>query len=197
MQRAGGEPWRPADDAAPPTGPCQRFPCGVNARCTPSDPPKCLCDAGYSGNPYEGCRDIDECRNSPCAPGASCINEKGNFKCICPPGTKGDPLGSGCTGSATGCASDSDCDGTLACESGQCVNPCQQLPCGANALCEPENHAAWCRCLPGFKRAAESDDCVSGELKRRPSHPLGVVAFLHCFYIHMLIVVTSFLETSS
>lgn len=30
--------------------PCERFPCGINARCTPSDPPKCMCEIGFRGN---------------------------------------------------------------------------------------------------------------------------------------------------
>lgn len=77
-------------------GPCDRFPCGVNAQCTPSDPPKCLCLPGYKGDPLHGCEDIDECKDNPCALGSQCVNEKGHYKCICPLGTNGDPYSVGC-----------------------------------------------------------------------------------------------------
>ncbi len=70
--------------------PCERHACGVNAKCTPSDPPKCMCEPGHTGNPTLGCSDIDECRDNPCAPGAQCINENGGFKCRCPSGLLGD-----------------------------------------------------------------------------------------------------------
>ena len=68
----------------------------------------------------------------------------------------------GCRGEARSeCSADDDCDGQLACIQGGCVNPCQALPCGANAYCEPEEHAAWCRCLPGFKEDSRTGACIS------------------------------------
>lgn len=76
--------------------PCERFPCGLNARCTPSDPPRCLCEAGFKGDPLHGCVDVDECTENPCAAGAHCINEKGGFKCVCSHGLTGDPYRQGC-----------------------------------------------------------------------------------------------------
>lgn len=68
----------------------------MNAQCTPSDPPKCLCLPGYKGDPLHGCEDVDECKDNPCALGSQCINEKGHYKCICPLGTNGDPYSVGC-----------------------------------------------------------------------------------------------------
>lgn len=76
--------------------PCERFPCGINARCTPSDPPRCLCEAGFKGDPLHGCVDVDECAENPCAAGAHCINEKGSYKCVCSHGLSGDPYRQGC-----------------------------------------------------------------------------------------------------
>ena len=143
--------------------PCERHACGINSKCTPSDPPRCLCEPGHTGNPAVGCSDVDECRDNPCGPGAHCINENGGFKCRCPSGQLGDAYGQGgCRGEARSeCQADQDCDGQLACVQGTCVNPCQALPCGANAYCEPEEHAAWCRCLPGFKEDSVTGACVS------------------------------------
>ncbi|KAJ8890121.1 hypothetical protein PR048_009628 [Dryococelus australis] len=143
--------------------PCERFPCGINAECTPSDPPKCMCLTGYKGDPMHGCIDVDECADNPCAYGAHCINEKGGFKCVCAHGMTGDAYKSGCVGSVAPkgeCLSNNDCPGQLACSGGACVNPCDTLPCGANAYCEPDNHAAWCRCAIGYKEAANGS-CVS------------------------------------
>ncbi|KAG6536827.1 hypothetical protein ZIOFF_001896 [Zingiber officinale] len=53
---------------------------------------------GYVGNPYlrDGCKDIDECKSSLPACTGICINIEGGFKCICPPGTIGDPLHGAC-----------------------------------------------------------------------------------------------------
>lgn len=76
--------------------PCERFPCGINAKCTPSDPPKCMCETGYKGDPLHGCVDIDECSDNPCGYAAHCLNEKGGYKCVCPRGMTGDPYKSGC-----------------------------------------------------------------------------------------------------
>lgn len=60
----------------------------------------------------------------------------------------------------TECTTDNDCAGQLACMHGNCVNPCNSLPCGKNAYCEPENHAAWCRCAVGFIESPNGD-CIS------------------------------------
>lgn len=55
---------------------------------------------------------------------------------------------------------DEQCHGQLACVNNECINPCNSLPCGVNAYCEPENHAPWCRCYPGFAEN-ERGECVS------------------------------------
>lgn len=144
--------------------PCERFPCGINAKCTPSDPPQCLCEVGYKGDPLRGCVPANECDNLPCAYGAQCINEKGGYKCVCPKGQTGDAYKSGCILSPGTdrhiCHSNGECASNLACVNGDCVSPCASLLCGANAMCESENHAAWCRCRIGFVEGA-SGECVS------------------------------------
>ncbi|XP_071552987.1 uncharacterized protein [Panulirus ornatus] len=142
--------------------PCEAFSCGINSKCTPSDPPQCMCLPGFADGGPAGCVDINECRGNPCSENAICINEIGTFKCECPPGTVGDPFVGSCIGTQdVSCRSDNDCPGDLACTpTGACVNPCDSLPCGDNAYCEAEEHAAWCRCHPGFAEGPNGD-CVS------------------------------------
>ncbi|XP_036344722.1 fibrillin-3-like, partial [Rhagoletis pomonella] len=144
--------------------PCERFPCGINAKCTPTDPPQCMCEPGFKGDPLMGCTDEDECAHLPCAYGAYCVNKKGGYQCVCPKGFTGDPYKSGCileTGvPKSTCTSNEDCASNLACVEGTCVSPCSSLLCGPNAFCETENHAGWCRCRVGYSKDPNGD-CVS------------------------------------
>ncbi|KAG6536819.1 wall-associated receptor kinase-like 10 [Zingiber officinale] len=63
---------------------------------------RCICKDGYDGNPYlplsnNGCQDINECHySSPKVCTGDCINTEGNYSCICPPGTFGDPYRGAC-----------------------------------------------------------------------------------------------------
>lgn len=144
--------------------PCERFPCGINAKCTPTDPPQCMCEPGFKGDPLMGCTDEDECAHLPCAYGAYCVNKKGGYQCVCPKGFTGDPYKSGCileTGvPKSKCTANEDCASNLACVEGTCVSPCSSLLCGPNAFCETENHAGWCRCRVGYSKD-QNGDCVS------------------------------------
>ncbi|KAI5719789.1 hypothetical protein M8J76_014878 [Diaphorina citri] len=144
--------------------PCERFSCGINAQCTPADPPQCTCLAGYTGEATVGCLDVDECLGvSPCASSALCVNEKGGFKCVCPKGTTGDPYTLGCVGSGsprTECRVDKECSPSLQCRGGACVDPCRSVECGAHALCEPQDHRASCRCELGYTEGLNGK-CVS------------------------------------
>lgn len=80
---------------------------------------------------------------------------------------EGDPYKEGCVfdqaRQPSQCRSNNDCADTLACVQGTCISPCKSLLCGQNAYCEPENHAAWCRCRVGFEEN-ESGECVSRKL---------------------------------
>lgn len=160
--------------------PCDRFPCGINAKCTPSDPPRCMCEAGFEGDPQHGCIDVNECANNPCGHGAYCINTKGDHTCECPKGMIGDPYGVGCTGAPTGkseCSSNDDCENYLTCVHGSCINPCDNVPCGPNAYCEPDKHAAWCRCVIGFTEG-KNNECVSREFEFYKSSIINLNNFI-------------------
>lgn len=71
---------------------CLPNPCRHSGVCEEGDDgPICMC-RGYTGKTCE--IDVDECANNPCLNGATCVNEAGSFRCICPPDLKscGDPL---------------------------------------------------------------------------------------------------------
>uniref|UniRef100_A0A1A9ZCQ3 EGF-like domain-containing protein n=1 Tax=Glossina pallidipes TaxID=7398 RepID=A0A1A9ZCQ3_GLOPL len=144
--------------------PCERFPCGINAKCTPTDPPQCMCEVGFKGDPLLGCTDEDECAHLPCAYGAYCVNKKGGYQCVCPKGFTGDPYKSGCIlesgESKSACLEHDDCASNLACVDSTCISPCASLLCGSNAFCETDNHAGWCRCRVGFTKDSNGE-CVS------------------------------------
>lgn len=61
------------------------------------------------------------------------------------------------------CSKSSQCPNNLACVNRTCVSPCTNVACGPNAFCEVENHAAWCRCNPGYTKP-EGGKCISGKL---------------------------------
>ncbi|XP_058828867.1 fat-like cadherin-related tumor suppressor homolog isoform X4 [Topomyia yanbarensis] len=73
---------------------CTPNPCRNGGVCEEGDDgPLCMC-RGYTGTTCE--IDIDECEKQPCGNGATCINEAGSFRCVCPPemtgASCGDPL---------------------------------------------------------------------------------------------------------
>lgn len=73
---------------------CAPNPCRNGGVCEEGDnEPLCMC-RGYMGPTCE--IDVDECEKQPCGSGATCINEAGSFRCICPPdltgASCGDPL---------------------------------------------------------------------------------------------------------
>jgi len=164
---------------------------------------------GYKGDPLHGCEDVDECKDNPCGLGSQCINEKGHYKCVCPHGTDGDPYSVGCKQyfsvrpndtafffsiicspllSLLGlgkeapefeCSTDDECAAQLSCVKGACTDPCSLLPCGRNAHCESEKHAARCRCSAGYVESIFGE-CVSR--KSGPSRiPKTIKPTSHCF----------------
>ena len=68
---------------------CAKLKCGKNAYCVSNEETQkytCSCLGGYAGNAYNGCADVDECKNNPCKatsgqPGEVCVNQPGTYRC--------------------------------------------------------------------------------------------------------------------
>lgn len=106
------------------------------------------CSHGFIAGP-EHCLDINECEDQPCHPSAECINLHGSYRCTCPQGTAGDPVGSGCT-LPHQCTAHTDCPDTQACIHHNCSDPCSFVDCGSNTICTVLDHTAGCQCQPGY-----------------------------------------------
>ncbi|CAH1404987.1 unnamed protein product [Nezara viridula] len=139
--------------------------CAYNAVCSViMHRPICVCRDGLSGNAHTQCYDIgcrtdsecpvtescvnkqcmDPCRLAKCGIGAYCEPEGGKGRCICPPGSLGNPFISCETPQ---CTQDVDCPSQLACRNLKCVDPCD---CAPGAICTVAGHQPTCRCPPGY-----------------------------------------------
>ncbi|XP_066901573.1 neurogenic locus notch homolog protein 1-like, partial [Halyomorpha halys] len=125
--------------------------CGLGATCSVRNHiPICLCQEGYTGDPFTNCHPIpppppepvnqDPCNPSPCGSNAQC----NNGVCTCLPEYQGDPY----TGCRPECVLSSECSKTLACINNKCRDPCPGT-CGQEAICEVVNHIPVCRCQEG------------------------------------------------
>ncbi|KAG7155063.1 Neurogenic locus Notch protein-like 2, partial [Homarus americanus] len=155
---------------------CKVSPCGHQANCTVQKNYAlatvfCQCGPGLTGDPFtlcvslppSGCssqydclwdqtcvdgRCVDPCRDTLCAPGATCRALGHRGVCSCAAGYQGDPQVL-CT--AVGCTQRSDCPVEEACVNGRCVNPCKFSDlCGAGAECQPTETGPSCSCPEGF-----------------------------------------------
>lgn len=73
---------------------CQTNPCGENAICKDTvGSYTCVCKEDYTGDPYRGCTDINECvtLEKPCGAHAICENAVPGYNCICPQGYQANP----------------------------------------------------------------------------------------------------------
>lgn len=130
--------------------PCQGS-CGTNAECRViSHTPICLCQIGYSGDPFIQCniqiQAVEQERPTPCVPSpcgtnAICKEQNGAGSCVCLPDYFGNPY----EYCKPECILNSDCPSNLACTQNKCHNPCLGT-CGINALCQVINHFPACTC---------------------------------------------------
>lgn len=91
----------------------------------------------------------DPCSPYPCGPNTDCmVSPLGVAVCRCKAGffPKPDTI----TGCGPQCTHDDECSSSQNCAAGRCVNICEDGICGVNALCEPRNRRAICRCPSGY-----------------------------------------------
>lgn len=122
--------------------------CQYNEDC----PPTKLCDRLNR-------RCINPCLVDSCGLNAECAPSNHGIECRCVNGFVGNPYVE-CS-HLQGCRSDSECSSSEACVNGQCGSPCK---CGANALCDVEDHEPICLCPNGY-----TGDAVIGCVP--PSNP--------------------------
>lgn len=144
---------------------CDTSACGLNAVCVADDHKAiCQCPPGYRANPLADieCTPIEICTPNPCHPTAICLaGSSNNPVCQCPPNHVGDPYGTtGCQLEGH-CSKDRDCPVHSICQSGKCLNPCDNA-CGQNALCEIINGEPICKCIHKFVPSMHgmSEGCV-------------------------------------
>lgn len=73
---------------------CQTNPCGENAVCKDTiGSYVCVCKEDYTGDPFRGCVDINECEalEKPCGTHAICENAVPGYNCLCPQGYQASP----------------------------------------------------------------------------------------------------------
>lgn len=128
--------------------------CGQNAICRVfSHSAMCLCDGGFTGDPFSQCSPIRDsppevlqpCNPSPCGVNAKCEERGGAGSCQCLPDYFGNPY----DGCRPECVLNSDCPSNQACVNQKCRDPCPGT-CGQNAECQVVNHLATCNCLVGY-----------------------------------------------
>lgn len=124
--------------------------CGLNAQCyAVNHVPNCVCNDGYTGDPFASCRRVevttpspvsDPCIPSPCGANSKCRVANGLAVCSCmetfvgaPPNCKPE------------CTVNAECPSNRACHKFRCANPCAKT-CGLNAKCEVINHNPICSC---------------------------------------------------
>ena len=159
----------------PPIGPPLCSPgCGVHSHCEYGAPNKCVCDSGFGGNPYIGCKTAQQqggsCATLKCGNNAICSMTSGTPQCICTKGYTGNPY-SNCLDidecSVPVCGENAVCINIpgsydCRCKNGFIGNPyqictvendeerddlCKNQRCGPNAVC----NLGQCLCAPGFK----------------------------------------------
>ena len=126
---------------APPAGECSLdTDCGPTLGCV-------------DGSCVSLCQEVLPCGiNAVCSVHETSIDGTKRMSCKCPAGFIGHPY-TECSpapvGNTSGCSSDVDCPLTLACNNGQCMNPCP-AGCGINTQCSVVEHRPLCHCMEGY-----------------------------------------------
>lgn len=119
---------------------CVQNPCGKNAICTDTVGSfTCSCKEDYTGDPYRGCVDIDECSalEKPCGNYAICENADPGYNCLCPQGFAAKPDAKiACEQVDVNilCHTNFDCTNNAECIEGQCF--CQDGFQPKESICE-------------------------------------------------------------
>lgn len=83
-----------------------------------------------------------DCSRNTCGVNTQCQNDN----CVCLPGFRGDPNGSGCQPE---CILNTECPNHMVCIQHKCQDPCVGT-CSANAICEVIHHVPMCSCPEGM-----------------------------------------------
>lgn len=167
-----GNPFRLCEKPSVSVELCKPGPCGRNADCyVTGNREECYCKPGYTGDPYQGCREPPRsaCEPNPCGPNAECVVAgDGQSACVCPQGLSGDPTSLlGCHGYE--CQVDDDCPLDKACMGFKCHDPCPGA-CGHGASCRVQQHHPVCSCNPGLT-GNPGIFCTALDVPKKPKNP--------------------------
>lgn len=158
--------------------------CGSNTECrVVSHAPMCLCQSGYTGDPFSYCSTIPvveqaevltPCNPNPCGSNAECKEQRGVGSCQCLDGYSGNPY----EGCRPECVVNSDCPLNRACSRMKCIDPCPGT-CGVNAFCQVHNHMPTCICHQGYTGNPFSYCSIMQERKY-----LNINLYVFYIYVH-------------
>lgn len=119
----------------------------MNAECVPiNHGTDCRCPAGYIGNAYIECLQIQGCRaNSECLSHEACINGKCGSPCKCGAYAICDVINH-----RPSCKCPPGYTGNAKIECSPPKDPCQPNPCGFGAICELDGRNPICYCPKGY-----------------------------------------------
>jgi hypothetical protein len=102
--------------------------CGRNSHCSYELPfNKCVCNSGFSGNPYQKCERLTRCDRTKCGRAAHCVEQAdSSVRCVCDAGYYGNPY--------IGCDDINEClQGQVCGHGASCVNLFGSYRC----ICSP------------------------------------------------------------